>query len=256
MRVIGHRGASASAPENTLEAIDLALAQGADGAECDVRSTSDGVLVLLHDPTVDRTTDGTGPMAAMTWAEASALDAGFRHRNAAGEAAWRGRGVRIPTVEQALDAVAGRGRVVLEIKGHSFEPGHDPAEDLPERLADLLAGRSAGGRGDDVVVSSVNYVWLERVRLGAPGVSTALLVPAGLDPLSAVETAAAAGHAECHVAETLVGARVVAASRDAEVGVVAWTVNEPARARELEGFGIDGVITDDPKNVLAFLGRG
>jgi glycerophosphoryl diester phosphodiesterase len=246
LRVIGHRGASAWAPENSLEAIDLAFASGAEGVEVDVRGTRDGVLVLLHDPTVDRTTNGTGALAGLSSKDLAVLDAGYRLP------AWRGRGVAVPTVQGALDAVSGRGQLILEIKGHPFETGYDPAEDTPESLAKELSGRAH----DEVIVSSVNYLSLERARRRLPSLRTALLVPPGFDAASAVQTAVAGGHSELHIAETLVDDRVFSEARSAGLGVVAWTVNEGARVRELEAIGLDGVITDDPKGALAALGRG
>jgi len=109
MLVIGHRGASGYAPENTLAAFDRALDLGADGVETDVRLTRDGVLVLLHDDTVDRTTDGRGHIADLTWSEVQKLDAG----------GWYGEtyaGQRVPRLEELLDRYAGRLQLVLEIK--------------------------------------------------------------------------------------------------------------------------------------------
>lgn len=109
MLVIGHRGASGYAPENTFAAFDRALGLGADGVETDIRLTRDGVLVLLHDNTVDRTTDGRGHLADMTWSEVQKLDAG----------GWYGAtyaGQRLPSLEELLDRYVGRLQLVLELK--------------------------------------------------------------------------------------------------------------------------------------------
>src|ERR1044071_7478772 len=98
--VFAHRGNSAHAPENTIEAFDQAVALGVDGLELDVRATRDGRIVVIHDPTVDRTTSGAGPVAAKTLTELEQLDAGARCT--AGGASWKGRGVRIPLLEDVL----------------------------------------------------------------------------------------------------------------------------------------------------------
>src|SRR3990172_9475139 len=106
--VIGHRGASARAPENTLAAFALALDAGADGVECDLRTTVDGVPVVSHDASVDRTTDGSGEIARMTLAEVRSLVASGSYPDYRGE--------RIPTLAELLALVAGRGLLVLEYK--------------------------------------------------------------------------------------------------------------------------------------------
>ena len=98
---LAHRGASASAPENTLEAFRLAVESGAGGLEFDVHMTSDGEIVVLHDPTVDRTTDGTGPVSGMSLAEVRRLDAGYRFASE-GANPYRGKGVRVPTLAEVL----------------------------------------------------------------------------------------------------------------------------------------------------------
>lgn len=102
--VVGHRGASAQAPENTLESFALALQQGANALELDVQATSDGHVVVLHDPDVARTTDGRGPVAAMTLRQLQALDAGARWTHDGRTFPWRGRGVLVPTLDALLEA--------------------------------------------------------------------------------------------------------------------------------------------------------
>src|SRR5262245_5873724 len=108
----GHRGARAHVPENTLLAFELAFDLGADAIECDVQQSRDGELVILHDGTVDRTTDGSGRVAALNFAELRALNAGRRH-------AWP---LRIPTLDETLALVRRRGGALnLEIKGESLD---------------------------------------------------------------------------------------------------------------------------------------
>ncbi|MBI4728948.1 MAG: glycerophosphodiester phosphodiesterase [Acidobacteria bacterium] len=240
MRIYGHRGAAALAPENTLEGFRAALSC-CDGFECDVRATLDGRLVLMHDGFLERTTEGTGRLGERVFDEVRALDAAYRFRPDLGYP-LRGRGVVVATVEEALREAAGRGRVILELKALPFEPGYDPDEPVARALGGLLG---AGARGD-IVVSSFNPFALKVFRGLAPDVPTALLVPAALEAASGIDGAAAAGHKGCHLAEALVDAPAVARARDAGLEVVAWTVNDPARVRAFDGWGVDGIIADDP----------
>jgi len=99
--VYAHRGGAGLAPENTLLAFEKGLSTGADGIEFDVRLSLDGVAVLMHDPTLERTTDGTGPVAQRTAAELAALDAGFRFERD-GAFPFRGRGIGVPTLGDVL----------------------------------------------------------------------------------------------------------------------------------------------------------
>jgi glycerophosphoryl diester phosphodiesterase len=118
-RVMAHRGASGEAPENTIPAFALAVEQDADILEMDVHLTSDGVVVVCHDPTVDRTTDGSGAIASMTFAELQQLDAGYRFTADGGKTfPYRGKGIRIPTLEEVLCTFPGM-PVNIEVKAHS-----------------------------------------------------------------------------------------------------------------------------------------
>src|SRR3989449_9458057 len=114
--VIAHRGASAAAPENTLAAFRLAADLGADGIELDVRGTADGQLVVLHDASVNRTTDGAGRVAALTLDQLRRVDAGKKFGPSF-------RGERIPLLSQVFEVVAGRLLVDVEIKAAGVEAG-------------------------------------------------------------------------------------------------------------------------------------
>ena len=108
IRVIGHRGAAAYAPENTLPSFEHAVEVGADGVELDLHCTADGHLVVIHDDTLERTTDGSGAVEERTLEELRGFDAGYRFTPDRGETfPFRGRGVRIPTFEEVLAAVGG-----------------------------------------------------------------------------------------------------------------------------------------------------
>ncbi|MCK4374153.1 MAG: glycerophosphodiester phosphodiesterase, partial [Candidatus Brocadiae bacterium] len=114
VEVVGHRGAAGVEPENTLRGFRLAVELGADWTECDVHLTKDGRPVVMHDETVDRTTDGEGPVDSFSWAELRKLDAGGWF---AGEYA----GERVPGLEEVLEFARGKARLCVEIKGRTNE---------------------------------------------------------------------------------------------------------------------------------------
>src|SRR5689334_9975223 len=106
-RVIGHRGAAGVAPENTVAAFEWAVADRADIVELDVHASRDGQIVVIHDETVDRTTDGVGAVKDLSLAELKRLDAGYRFKSAADDYPFRGRGVTIPTLAELLHRLRG-----------------------------------------------------------------------------------------------------------------------------------------------------
>src|SRR5262245_27486900 len=116
--VFAHRGGAALAPENTLAAFDRGLTLGADGIELDVRLSRDGVVVVHHDATVDRTTDGRGALSALTADELARLDAGYRFQEGASRHPFRGCGIGVPRLADVLSQFRGA-RVIIELKGSS-----------------------------------------------------------------------------------------------------------------------------------------
>src|SRR5512140_263558 len=123
--VFAHRGASAHAPENTLASFDLAFAQGADAIELDAQLTADGEIVVFHDATLDRATDGTGRLSQKTLAELRALDAGSSFSP-------KHRGEKIPLLEEVFDAVGKKLFINVELKNY-----HAPRNDLVPRVCEL-----------------------------------------------------------------------------------------------------------------------
>jgi glycerophosphoryl diester phosphodiesterase len=224
--ILGHRGASGEAPENTLRAFALAAEQGADGVELDVQPSADGALVIMHDDTVDRTTNGRGRVADLTYAALAALDAG------AGEP--------VPTLEEALTLARGRLFVDIEIK----DPGVEPAV---AALVDRL------GMADEVAISSFYPASLAAMRATAPhlrrwllsGEWSPVVLQVALD-LGAVGVAPHHRH---------IDAALVEAARARGLAVVAWTVNAPADIERLLALGLDALITDYPARALAARGR-
>lgn len=141
--VIGHRGAAAYAPENTLASFRLGLELGADALEFDLRRSKDGIAVVMHDPTLDRTTDRTGSVAAYTAAELAAVDAGYRFdAHGDGEFGFRGQGIGVPTLREVITTFPGV-PLLIEIK----EP--EVQEAVARDLLDLGAADRAVVAGDD-----------------------------------------------------------------------------------------------------------
>jgi glycerophosphoryl diester phosphodiesterase len=232
-RVLAHRGASAVAPENTLEAFVAASALGADGVELDVHRTADGGLVVHH----DAGTRGLGVLAERS------------------EAEIRAARPEIPTLEEVLDACAGM-LVNVEVKNLPGDADYDPGEVVAAGVVGLLAER---GWQDDVLVSSFNLESADRVRELDGSIPTGFLTLVGMDPVDAVDIAHAHGHGAVHPdVRALVGeAAGATVGRAHELGMTVnvWTVNGEDELRRLAAAGVDAVITDVPDVARRVLGR-
>lgn len=235
--IFGHRGASADAPMNTLAAFELAAEQGADGIELDVHRSSDGAVVVLHDFDVDATTDGSGPISAMTLDQIKVLDAGK----------WFGEqftGLRVPTLDEVFDAVGQKLFVNVEIKSRTAE-----TDGVEQAVADCIARHRMAER---VLVSSFNPLALHRFREIAPDVPVAALDASAI-PDSLREMMRDFPHEAVHPHMDQVTAELVGEARRAGRRVNVWTVNDTDRARELAALGVDAIITDVPGVLRAAL---
>ncbi|GIX06174.1 MAG: glycerophosphodiester phosphodiesterase [Candidatus Poribacteria bacterium] len=236
---IAHRGASDRAPENTLAAIREAIALGCDAVEFDVRVTRDGVPVLLHDATLERTTDGSGSVAALTWEELRRLDAG----------SWKGpafAGEPVPTLEEALRAVPEEVTAVVELK--TLESAV-PAVRVVQRL----------DRIDRVVFISFLSEALERARSVEPALSVGWLIgelPVPDDSRRSAQAVrrrlAQLGTGLLDAAETLVEEQFLQELRRFGLACWVWTVDSPARMAELIRIGVDGITTNRLDRLNAF----
>lgn len=160
---IAHRGANLVAPEETVEAYIAAKQAGADILEMDIQRTRDGVLVLMHDSTVDRTTNGTGAVADLTLEEVRSLDAGYRFTTDGGATfPWRGRGLQVPTLEEIFRTFPDD-FMVIEIKGND-----------PDVSADYAAVIRQWGREQSVVTASFSEDVIVAFRAQAPGALTSM----------------------------------------------------------------------------------
>jgi glycerophosphoryl diester phosphodiesterase len=214
MRCLAHRGFAGVAPENTLPAVNGAVAAGADGIEADVRRCGTGELVVVHDETVDRVTDGSGRVADHSLAELAALDV-------------LGSGAGIPPLVDVLAAVPADTMLNVELK----ETG----------LVDDLAA-AVGGADADVLVSSFEEAALEPVheRTDLP---TALL---RAEPGDAVDRAVSLGCRALHPYHSWCDDALVGTAHDAGLAVNAWTVQDDETADRLAEVGVDGLIADSP----------
>ena len=239
--VFAHRGGLALAPENTIAAFDNGLACGADGLEFDVHLSKDGVPVVMHDPTVDRTTNGTGALADLTAAELAALDAGYRFERH-GTFPFRGLGHGVPALADLLDRYRA---VPLIVELKTSEPR------LAHAVVDLI--RRAGAV-DRVAIGSFHDGALDAVRAYAPEIRTGADVDEIKGGVSAALFDNGRSPLQFHsfqVPEIFAGSRIVspefiARAHEAGAGVIVWTINEPDDIRRLLDWGVDGLITDRP----------
>ena len=246
--VLGHRGASARAPQNTLAAFREAQSVGADGVELDVHLSADGVPVVIHDYHVDGTTDGHGAVSAMTLAEIRRLDAGIGFGPAfAGEP--------VPTLTEVLEALDHRMRVNIELKAPPRGLGV-PLEaegrlvQLEDAVAEVVVREGAQSR---VWFSSFKPYSLYRIRQLLPEVPCGLLMspltaPAALlAPLTPMEAV--------HLHHSMCRYWVVRLLQRRGRRVVAWTVDDPVVIAKLTAYGVDGLISNDPGAVLRQIGH-
>ena len=228
--LVAHRGASGYAPEHTIAAYTLAMEQGADYVEQDLTLTRDGVLVCLHDDTLERTTDGRGAVCRRTLAELRGLDAGaWFAPEFAGEA--------VPTLAQVLACV--RLPINVELKAGG-------GVGLEARTLDVVR---AAGALDRIVFSSFDPTSLERLRLLTADAQIGVLWShPEISPAIAIAKRVAA--IAVHIRKTAVSPESVAAAREAGLLTRVWTVNEPREFAPLERAGAAGVFTDYPERFL------
>jgi len=233
-RIIAHRGDSGAAPENTLAAFRAAIRAGADGVELDVQLSRDGVPVVIHDETLDRTTNGHGPVAAATAAELAALEAGAWHMPP-----LPGEGV--PSLEAVLKLLAAAPlELHLELKTARVPyPGLVPA---------VLRVVEAAGVAERVILSSFNHFSLREAQRLAPQIPCAALVGGVL--LEPWVYACQHGFQALHLPYPAVDADVVRGTHGAGLALRAWTVDDPAEAQRLLALGVEAIISNQPARLL------
>jgi glycerophosphoryl diester phosphodiesterase len=238
-QVIGHRGASHAAPENSLAAFRAAALMGADGVELDVRRTADGRLAVHHDAHL---ADGRAIVVTP----------------------WEALPPEVAELAAVLDACRGLGVVNVEIKNWPDDVDFDASLGVVEAVVKVLLERSRDER-ERLLVSCFHLPSVDRVRALAPELATAWLVvgpgadgrsPAGAEGEEAmVAETAGHGHAALHPHHAFVTPGLVAAAHDTGLAVNAWTCDDPERIAWLAAAGVDGIVTNVPDVALATLGR-
>jgi glycerophosphoryl diester phosphodiesterase len=247
-----HRGASARAPENTLEAFRLAVEAGAGGLELDVRMTRDGEVVVIHDATVDRVTDGSGAVAGMTLDEVRRFDAGYSFSPDGGRTfPYRGRAVRIPTLAEVYEEFPDI-YVNADIK--------EAQPEAEEAVLSVIKDAAAEGR---TLVASTDHAVLRRFRKVSGGhISTgasrreiaAFYVLSRLHLEALVSPAYEALQVPVeHRGIKLVTPRFVRAAHSRGVRVDVWTINDVAEMNQLLDLGVDVIMTDRPEVLESLL---
>jgi glycerophosphoryl diester phosphodiesterase len=240
---IAHRGASGEglAPENTLAAFELAIELGVDLIELDVQQTGDGRLVVIHDPTLDRTTDLSGAVSEKTLAEIRRGDAG----------SWcspRFRGERVPLLEEVLELARRRVLSLVEIK----------ARHIAERVVQVVEEL---GMEDQVVIQSFAPQTVRRVKLLAPALPAALLVsalpttPARIRVRRLAREVLEAGANALGIWHAALTPALLEEMRQRSIGVWAWTVDDEIVMRDLALVGVQGLITNYPDRLNQVLGE-
>jgi glycerophosphoryl diester phosphodiesterase len=251
--VIAHRGGRSLGPESTLYTFQRALDIGVDVLEVDVRTTKDGKLIVLHDRTVDRTTDGSGPVSDFTLAKLKTLDAGYRWSPDHGQTfPMRGKGLRIPTLAELFEAFPNV-RINIEIK-----------ETRSAEIASLCRLIRDYQMNDRVMVAAFDVSPLKKFRAQCPRVATsagfreaflfyglqwAYLENIYSPPAQALQVP------EYYGSRQVVTPRFLEAAHDRNMRVHVWTVNDTTSMQQLIDLGVDGIMTDYPERLLQLLGR-
>lgn len=251
--VIAHRGGGGLIPENTLEAFEYSARMGVDVLELDVHATKDGALVVMHDGSVDRTTDGRGRVGEMTLGELKKLDAGFLFSPDGGRSfPFRGRGVTVPTLEEIFAALP---EMTFNIEPKQVEPS------IIKPLCRLIRERKMI---DKTIVGSFRQTALDEFRRECPEVATSaspsevsqflLMSKTGIGasyspPMQALQIPERAGSLQ------IVTKDFVETAHRLNLKVHVWTVNETEDMRRLLDIGVDGIMTDYPDRLLKLINR-
>ncbi len=230
--ILGHRGDKVHAPENTLSAFRLAMQNGAEGVELDTKLTADGFVVIMHDQTLDRTTNGKGSISRYTLNELRALDAGSHFSP-------QFKDERIPTLEEVFDAVGPNGIIDIELTNYA-----SPGDALPVKVAELIKAHHVEER---VLVSSFHPMNLIRFSRKMPGVPAGLLTEVGKKGnFARGPIARLIPHQLLISYYTDVQGYLIAREHRHAGKMYAWIEAQPEGIRTLFEQGIDGIITDDP----------
>jgi glycerophosphoryl diester phosphodiesterase len=251
--VIAHRGGAGLWPENTLYAFERAAASGVDVIETDVRATKDAELVVFHDERAERTTDGSGPVGALTLAELKRLDAAYRFSTDGGRSfPLRGQGVTVPTLREVFTSLP------------NMRFNIEPKQGTPSLAAPLCRLIREHGMADRVLVASFSGTTIQEFRRECPEVATSASTGEATSFFALHEAGLAASYSPAmqalQVPERAGALRVltrdfVEAAHGRGLRVHAWTIDDEGEMRRLLEMGVDGVMTDFPDRLMRVLGR-
>lgn len=251
--VIAHQGGEGLRPSNTLAAFDNAMELGVDVLEMDIHQTQDGVIVLMHDDTVDRTTDGSGAIKEMSFDEIRALDAGYYWTDDDGTTyPYRGQGIQVPTLEELFQRYPDM-RMNIEIK-----------QETPSMVRPFCNLIHTYNMQDKILVATFHKATVEEFREDCPDVITSMVEPEiqlffGLNAAYLGALFQAPGTAfQVPTTSSLpiigevdvITERFIRVAHSHNIQVHAWTINDPAEMERLIGLGVDGIITDRPDLLL------
>lgn len=233
--IIAHRGASGYAPENTLAAFQKALELGADMIECDIHATQDGELVVIHDETIDRTTNDTGYVKDYTLSELKQFEIFYRND------AFRNE--RIPTLREVIALTKGQAKLVIEVKTCPvFYPG------IEKKLVNMIEREQLVA--ESLVIAFYHPTLREINRLN-PAIQTGILYVGGLvEPWAAAD---AVGATALHPQYEYAQPDMIAEARRRGYRVHPWTIDRPEDLRQWLDYGVDGITTDFPDRLAALL---
>ncbi len=249
--VIAHRGGKGLAPENTMKAFQNAYDLGVDVLELDIHAAKDGTLVVIHDETVDRTTDGKGAVINLNYSEIEKLDAGYHWTNDGGKTfPFRGKGVKIPTLREVFEKFPD---IIINI---------EPKSDMPAPVDSLCLMLKEFNRKDKVIVGSFNDSILQSFRTDCKGVATSAspsevssflaryevgLADNFTPKMQALQTPPGIGGV-IYVTENY-----VKAAHELNLQVHVWTINDGEEMKKFMKIGVDGIMTDYPDRLLSLL---
>ncbi|KLV21513.1 glycerophosphodiester phosphodiesterase [Bacillus altitudinis] len=231
MYIIAHRGSSSAAPENTIAAFDVAVEQGADYIELDVQMTMDQHVVVIHDDTVERTTNGNGLVKSYTLDQLKKLDAG----------SWFDQqytNERIPTLQEILERYSRRIGILIEIK-------HPKRQIGIEKAVARIINRFAYSR--HIMIQSFDVHALQRIKAFAPSLRTALIIKPDAFKLTKRKIMTYSSFANClNMKKTMINRWWIDRIHTFGMDVFIWTVKDQKTADRIKKYPIDGVVTDNP----------